>query len=644
MNNNGELVTFKLIAEATSAVVGKDFFKELAKNLAEVINVYGAWVTELSDDRRYLHILAMWLNGEFIEAYKHDMKGTPCESVIRSESGIYHIPDKIIQLFPESKTLAVHNAVSYMGFALTDAQGNVLGNIAVLDNKPMHNKPRIENILRIFAARASAELQRLRAEKQVEESEQRLRRLINGTHDAIVELDYNLNIIQANTAAKKLFQIDDFAPDQSLKKLLRVEGLQKVTHALLQLQLRQSDLPYYWFPEYIECETSTGEPFPAEATITKLSYAERTHYILVLRNVRHKLEAEEKIKTLSIETQFLRDEIKTIYNVHEIVGFSPAILKALNAVRLVSRTNATVLLTGETGTGKELFARAIHNASSRAGKAMVKLNCGALPANLIESELFGHEKGAFTGANTKREGRFTVANNGTIFLDEIGEIPLELQAKLLRVLQEGEFEPIGSNTTMKVNVRVIAATNKNLLDEVRKGTFREDLYYRLNVYPINIPPLRERGNDIIQLAENFLKQFAHSMHKTIPPLDEKGKQRLLSYPWPGNVRELKNVMERMVITYEGGALNMSVDSVSSPNAVRNINLSPSKKIFTSSELRELEKENIVLALSLCNGKISGPDGAAAMLDLPPSTLSSRMKALDIGKVYDISSTKNREYT
>lgn len=641
MHNKDELLTFKTIAEATSAVVGKDFLKTLVKNLAEVIDVYGAWITVLSEDKTSLRAIAMWLDGKHVEEFEHDMKGTPCETVIAHPTGVYHIPDKILQLFPEDKELHVHGAVSYMGMSIKDNKGNIIGNLAVLDNKPMPRQPRIVNIFRIFAARATAELQRLNAQKLLEENEQRLARLINGTHDAIIELDSSLNIIQSNIAAKKMFHIESDAARMSLKSILKLGGLQKVTNALLQLGPRHTSVPYYWFPDYIECQTISGTFFPAEATITAYEHLGKLHYILVLRSVLHKIEAEEKIKSLSIETQFLREEIKTIYNLHEIVGSSPAISKAMKAVQLVGPTNAAVLLTGETGTGKELFARAIHNCSSRKDKPLVKLNCGALPANLIESELFGHEKGAFTGASNKREGRFAIADNGTIFLDEIGELPLELQPKLLRVLQEGEFEPIGGNSTVKVNVRVIAATNRNLLDEVRKGNFREDLYYRLNVYPIHIPPLRERGQDVVELAEKFLKQFSKSMHKTIPALTEKDKQQIFSYQWPGNVRELKNVMERMVITYEGGSFEINVDNGSYSKTV---NIPPSEKIFTSAEWRELERENILSALRIANGKISGPQGAAALLNMPASTLSSRMKALDIAKTYDISLTKSREYT
>jgi transcriptional regulator with GAF, ATPase, and Fis domain len=259
---------------------------------------------------------------------------------------------------------------------------------------------------------------------------------------------------------------------------------------------------------------------------------------------------------------------------------------------------------------------------------MIKLNCAALPASLIESELFGHEKGAFTGAVTKRLGRFALADQGTIFLDEIGELPLELQAKLLRVLQEGEFDTIGGTKTIKVNVRVIAATNHDLLSLVKEGKFREDLYYRLNIFPIQIPPLRERGDDIIHIAEVFLNKFSKNMHKNISELTIKDKQKLLAYRWPGNVRELQNVIERAVITSDEGELNLGLNE-----KVENISLDElqNDKILTNSDLLALEKENILRALKICNGKISGPNGAAALLEIPSSTLTSKMKALGIDR-------------
>jgi transcriptional regulator with PAS, ATPase and Fis domain len=630
MHNNEELLTFKIIAEGTSSVVGKDFLKQLVKHLAEALNVTGVWVTEFADqDEQILKALAFWINGKYVDNFELNIKGTPCETVVADPNDIYHIPDNIIQLYPDHEYLPVLRAVSFMGIAIKDVNGKVLGSFGILDDKPMPKQPRIINIFKIFAARAGAEMQRLQVERQLQESEQCLKRLINGTQDAIIELDELLQVTQVNDSAKKLFNLPVTLNTLPLKNLLSLEGLQKITNAIMLIKEKSNEVRYQWLQEHVDCVSLTGKRFPAEATITECTHRQRSYYILILRDLLYKIECDEKIKTLSIETQFLREEIKKIYDVHEIVGSSPAILKAINSVRLVAPTDATVLLAGETGTGKELFARAIHNGSSRKDKPMVKLNCAALPANLIESELFGHEKGSFTGATVRREGRFALANNGSIFLDEIGEFPLELQAKLLRVLQEGEFEPIGSNNTVKVNVRVIAATNRDLMEEVRKGRFREDLYYRLNVYPVHIPPLRERGDDIIMLADKFLKQFSNNMNKRISAMSENDKQKIMAYHWPGNVRELQNVMERVVITAEKGRLNIYLDNSSSTHKVNVV--STAKPIITASEWKELEKENILKALEYCKWKISGPDGAAALLDMPATTLSSKLKALGVNK-------------
>lgn len=251
-----------------------------------------------------------------------------------------------------------------------------------------------------------------------------------------------------------------------------------------------------------------------------------------------------------------------------------------------------------------------------------------MPAELIESELFGHEQGAFTGATKKREGRFKLADRGTIFLDEIGELPLALQAKLLRVLQEKEFEPVGSSLTEKVDVRVIAATNRDLEEEVKKGNFREDLYYRLNVYPIQIPSLRERGDDIILLAENFAKKFSAKLSKKIEPLTEEAKIRLRSYNWPGNIRELQNVIERAVITSKNGWLNLSM--LQSENKLTSQIITKEPNIIkTQAEILELEKLNIIAALKACDWKVSGKNGAANLIGIPPTTLSSKIKSFNI---------------
>jgi len=287
---------------------------------------------------------------------------------------------------------------------------------------------------------------------------------------------------------------------------------------------------------------------------------------------------------------------------------------------------------GETGTGKELIARAIHKNSRRREKPLIRVNCATMPATLIESELFGHEQGAFTGATKKREGRFALADGGTIFLDEIGELPVDLQVKLLRVLQEGEFEPVGSSRTQKVDVRVLAATNRDLKQATREGKFREDLYYRLNVFPIELPPLRDRGDDVGLLAANFAGKFAQRMGRSIESLSENCIRRLQAYSWPGNVRELQNVIERAVITARDGRLNLDralpetakeigAETVTAGEAPR--------RVRTAKELEELERANLVAALEATGWRVAGETGAAQLLGMKPTTLSSRIKALGI---------------
>jgi transcriptional regulator with GAF, ATPase, and Fis domain len=292
-------------------------------------------------------------------------------------------------------------------------------------------------------------------------------------------------------------------------------------------------------------------------------------------------------------------------------------------VEQVSSTDATVLVLGESGTGKELLARAVHNISNRSDRPLVKVNCSALPANLIESELFGHEKGSFTGATSRKIGRFELADGGTIFLDEIGDLPLELQPKILRVLQEGEFERIGNAKTIKVNVRIIAATNRNLDQEIKNGNFREDLYYRLNVFPINIPPLRERKEDTSLLINYFVNKYSRKVGKKIETISQNMIEKLTEYNWPGNVRELENIIERAVITNEGSKLNLN------DVLPKSVSVIPGETEFQT--LDELERQHIIKVLEMTNWKVSGEKGAAKILGLKRTTLEARMKKLEIEK-------------
>ncbi len=359
----------------------------------------------------------------------------------------------------------------------------------------------------------------------------------------------------------------------------------------------------------------------------------RTFYTLIIRNVNDRIEAERRIQTLTVQTEYLRDEIRALHGFDDIIGESRPMLRLIDDLNQVAATQATVLILGETGTGKEVVARAIHAASRRKDKPLIKVNCAAIPATLIESEFFGHEQGAFTGATKRREGRFALADGGTIFLDEVGELPLDLQSKLLRVLQEGEFEPVGSSQTRRVDVRVIAATNRDLQQQMRNGLFREDLFYRLNVFPIHVPPLRERGRDVVMLAESFTSSVARRIGRDIIGLTPECMRRLCAYDWPGNVRELQNVIERAVITSRDGHLNLdrALPDVSRPPApVPHPGGNGSHEpIRTMAELHELERQNIERALDQTDWRVSGRSGAAALLGMKASTLSSRIKALGI---------------
>jgi len=341
------------------------------------------------------------------------------------------------------------------------------------------------------------------------------------------------------------------------------------------------------------------------------------------------LQANEKLlaykKKLEDENVYLREQISTIYDFSGIVGGGEAMREVYRLISIVAPTNTTVLVLGETGTGKELIARAIHNASPRKDKLMVKVNCAALPANLIESELFGHERGAFTGALDRRIGKFELADHGTLFLDEIGEMPLEAQSKLLRVLQERELERVGGKQTIKVDVRLIAATNRNLEEAVRAGGFREDLYYRLNVFPIHLPPLRDRPEDIEPLAGFFVARSSRNAGKKIKKISPKALQQLRSYTWPGNVREMEHLIERSVLLASGDVLQ----EVYIPKGA-NLNESTPAALANRS-LEEVERSYIIETLQRCAGKISGAGGAAEILQIPGNTLHSKMKKLGIAR-------------
>ena len=375
--------------------------------------------------------------------------------------------------------------------------------------------------------------------------------------------------------------------------------------------------------------TKSGEKIPVIDTANYAVIDGEEYLIGMAIDISDLRKTEEKLKKAVAELQalkehleseniYLRKEIENRNGFEKIIGESEALMHSLYRIEKVAPNDTTILLEGETGTGKELFAAAIHKLSKRRDKPFIKVNCSALPATLIESELFGHEKGAFTGAVQKHIGRFELANGGTLFLDEISEIPFELQSKLLRVLQEGEFERIGSSKTTKVDVRIIAATNRSLEEMIRKGEFRKDLFYRLNVYPVTIAPLRDRKSDIPLLTEHFVKIFNQKLGKNITRISKDTIKQLQSYSWPGNVRELENVIERAVIISNGTSL--TVEPLIKPDFSEDEELLP---------LSEYERRYIIKVLEKTYWRVEGPEGAAKILDINPETLRSRMRKLGI---------------
>jgi PAS domain S-box-containing protein len=627
-----------MILEGTANETGERFFAALVKNLAKALRTHGAWVTEYLQESRRLRALAFWMDGQWIQDYQTDLAGTPCEQVIDT-ANLVHFPDRLLELFPDDRDVTNIGAVSYMGIPLKDTDGRILGHMAVIDRRPMPEEPRVLALFNIFAARATAEMQRLRAEKQVREREEKLRGLFDSAMDAVIEFDENLKVTRMNPAAEKAFRYAaERVLGQDFSRLISEESRQKLQTLLGDLNTAPESRRSLWIPGGLQALPLDGTEFPAEATLSRFEIERRSFYSLILRNINERLEADRKIHSLAAEAAYLREEIKSLCGFDAILGQSEALKRVLEDIEQVAVTDTTVLILGETGTGKELIARAIHGASRRREKPLITINCAAVPAALMESEFFGHEKGAFTGATQKREGRFALADHGTIFLDEIGELPLDLQAKILRVLQEGEFAAVGSSHTKKVDVRVIAATNRDLNQAVKGGGFREDLYYRLNVFPIEVPPLRERDDDILLLAAAFAAKSAQRLGRRIEPLSDEYKKRLRGYLWPGNVRELQNVIERAVITSRDGHLNLDralPDTTSDRNcdveAQQTMTEEVSERILQLRELQQLERKNILRALQSTAWRVAGKDGAATLLGMNPSTLNSRIRALRISR-------------
>jgi PAS domain S-box-containing protein len=632
MRRIDEEATLRAVVEGTASETGNAFFRALTENLARALDTHGAWVTEYDESTRTLRALAFWFGGEWLEDFSYPIVGTPCETAIE-ETRLVYIRDRVVDLYPHDRVEFPTTVVSYLGVPLLSAESKVMGHLAVVDTRPMPDERGYLDLFQIFANRALAEMRRLRLEQDLRDRQEKLGRLIDSAMDAIVEMDGDLRITLANAAAERVFgKPAESVRGRGIEHLLGGSAARKLGSLAEELESRSGPDRHLWVPDGFAAAPPGGAPFPAEATLSRFEMQGRPFYTLILRNIDDRIEAERTIRSLSAQAEYLREEIAADHGFDEILGGSRALRSALRSVEQVAGTDATVLILGETGTGKELFARAIHNRSARKDRPLIKVNCAAIPVNLMESEFFGHERGAFTGATQRREGRFALADGGTIFLDEVGELPLELQGKLLRVLQEGEFEPVGGTRTRRVDVRIIAATNRNLAESARSGTFREDLFYRLNVFPLQIPPLRDRGEDVVLVAATLADRIAREFGKTVAPLSAVDRTALKAYAWPGNIRELRNVIERAVITSTDGQLRLAeVLAVSTPDLGRasRVEAPTSGEILTEARVRQIERDNMIAALERTGWKVGGEKGAAELVGLRPTTFKSRMKALGI---------------
>jgi PAS domain S-box-containing protein len=635
-----EVAVLRSLVEGTARSTGDDFFRRLVRHLADAMGASRAFIAEFLQPAT-ARTLAYWSHGEIVANVEYALAGTPCERVL--SGGLCHLPSGVQREFPGEAGIE-----SYLGVPLKAQDGSVLGHLCVLDERPMPSPPRNLIVFEIFAARATAELERLRVERNLHESEERLRDLFDEAPIAYVQEGLDTKFVRANRTAQRILGITPeqvpgmvgatFIPDTPEARKRLDDALASINRGTdtsgVVLELRRRDNGKPIFIEWWSRPESNGQ-------YTRTMFIDITERVMLER-----AQAE-----LQAQNRYLQEELKSVHNFEELVGASSSLVKVLENVRRVAPTDTTVLIWGETGTGKELIARAIHSASQRCARPFIKVNCAALPAGLVESELFGHERGAFSGAIQKRIGRFELANGGTIFLDEIGEMPLDVQAKLLRVLQEQEFERVGSSHSIRTDVRVIAATNRDLRKAMREGTFRPDLYYRLNVFPVELPALRERGGDIPLLVTYFIQKYGPKVGRRIDAVDPDTMQRLLHYPWPGNIRELENIVERALILSTTPVLRVEPEilgglavtavgademTVRTPAGVTPADtpaerVAPVPAAGPDARLETLQREHILRTLQAANWVIEGQRGAASRLGLKPATLRFRMKKLGISR-------------
>jgi PAS domain S-box-containing protein len=637
-----DMRALQALVEGSAGGTGQGFFRCLVRHLAEAIDVPYAVVAEFTQAPPQVRTLAFWDRDRVGSNFEHDVTGTPWAELARG--GVVHYPTGVSRLFPRASLLVERGIDSCIAMPLCDHEGTILGHLAVFDERPLPADQRRGIIFRIFAARAAIERERMRAEQRLRESETRYRDLFENAPNPYLIVGTDGRIEAANRRVTELFgypleelvgaPIHSFLPDTPAGRSRSLEvsrrHLAGESVAGWEMEMRRKDGRPLWIKMWMESHRGPeGAIQPARSFFFDI-----TDRVL----------ADQERARLQEQNRYLQEEIKADHNFEQIIGRSTALQELLALVAQVAPTDASVLITGETGTGKELIARAIHSASKRKDRPLIKVNCAALPAGLVESELFGHEKGAFSGAIARRLGRFELAEGGTIFLDEVGELAADAQAKLLRVLQERELDRVGGAAPIRVDVRVIAATNRNLLQEVQDRTFREDLFYRLNVFPLHVPPLRERRDDIPLLVHFLVNQFALRIGKHLDSVGGATMQRLLDYPWPGNVRELENVLERAVILATGRTLEIGpglLPSASPAPGARRLPApesapAPSLPAVPQStadqqqlSLEAVERNHILTVLRRTSWVITGPRGASSLLGLPPSTLRNRMKKLGI---------------
>jgi formate hydrogenlyase transcriptional activator len=616
-------------------------FDRIAEMAATLFEVPMASVSLVDEDR-------VWFKSRLgIDADHCARNAGLCASAILSP-GVFYLRDAA-----HDERAAGHPLVSALGIRFYAAaplrthDGLNLGTVCVLDQKPrelavseaemltmlaglamnqMELRLYAERVARLEHAERTIAEQLREASARLVQSEERFRDFFEEAPIAYV-VGSEAGIIRSNRAAAQIFGVKpeemtgfhwrSLFPDtpdaqRLLRKALRLVESETVASGVGLEFRRKGDGRPLWIQWW-----SKREP---DGKYARIMFLDITDQVLM----------EQQKARLEAQNAYLLDEIRGEQNFGDIIGGGSGLRKVMQQVQLVAPTDATVLITGESGTGKELVARAIHEQSARSERTLVTLNCSAVPEGLFESEFFGHVKGAFTGALKDKPGRFELADGGTLFLDEIGEVPLAMQAKLLRVLQEQELERVGDTRTRKVNVRIIAATNRDLKKEVDEGRFREDLFYRLSVFPIEVPPLRERRGDIGPLVAHFIRQSARRMNRPEPQVSKTAFDQLAAYQWPGNVRELQNTVERAIILWQEGPLTFDLPA-SRPHKNTGEAVPPTAKtaLLTLDELKRQERETIINALIQANGRVSGARGAAELLGMKPSTLASRISSMSI---------------